>query len=308
MLARSFAHVSRLREKSGAELQRIQRLLWIATSVAITASVFAIYFGLQAEHERSRAISSGAELKAKEDELSARGDELARIKSVVADAPAVPPPVIEAATTPTAAPTASISSTLPPEARASLRNMTRQTHLAMLRPIYGALLAQLLFTPAKRERFYELQLMVDDPGLNFDKLPQNASSLEEHSQIQAQIQQTRDSALQQIKELFGTADYDLYDRVHSTQSERTLIQQFRQQVDPGALQISDWQYDRLRDLLIQARPQYPAVGDDLSASHEVVMTQAAYFLTPEQLAAFRDYLHNHDELGRAVRKLYPPGG
>ncbi len=49
--------------------------------------------------------------------------------------------------------------------------------------------------------------------------------------------------------------------------------------------MNDWQSDRLRDLLIQSRSQYPLVNHDFSASYAAALAQAAQILTPEQLAS-----------------------
>ena len=88
----------------------------------------------------------------------------------------------------------------------------------------------------------------------------------------------------------GVSDYQLYKTYRDTESERTLIQQFHQQGDPRLAQMTDWQYDQLRDLLILAESQYPPTNGESSAAYDATVKQAAQFLTPDQLAALSDYL------------------
>ncbi len=73
-------------------------------------------------------------------------------------------------------------------------------------------------------------------------------------------------------------------------------------------QMNDWQSDRLCDLLIQSRSQYPPVNDDFSASYAAALAQAAQILTPEQLASFTRYLQNQQDVRDAMRDVFPPGG
>lgn len=177
----------------------------------------------------------------------------------------------------------------------------------MLRPIYDPLLTQLNLSPEQRDRFYNLQLAIDDPGATLQKLPSEAESPEERAQIEAQIQQTRDSALSQIQDMLGPGEYQLYQSYQNTQSERMTVEQFRQQLDSTQTHMTDWQATQLRDGLIQARIQYPVVGNDFAASDQAALARAAQFLSPEQLNAFRDYLHTQEQMRREVEKLLPPG-
>ena len=186
--------------------------------------------------------------------------------------------------------------------------MVRQGHLARLRPIYDPLLTQLNLSLEERERFYDLQVTVDDPAISLDKVPSEAQTPEERAQIENQIRQNRETALQQLSSLLGSQGYQMYDGYRTTQSERMLVQQFRQQADPRSPRINDWQYDRLRDLLIEARSQYPPLDDDFSASYAAALRQAAAILTPDQLASFREYLQNQEDLRKTMRKVLPPGG
>lgn len=189
-----------------------------------------------------------------------------------------------------------------------MRQMNRQASLRMLRPIYEPLLTQLNLSAQQRAQFYDAMLAMDDPGGMLDKLPNDAETPEERAQIEGQIQQTHDSALAQIQQMFSSGEYQLYDSYRKTEGERMLVQQFRQQLDSSSIQMSDWQSASLRDLLIQARAEYPPVNEDMTASDEATLAQATQFLTPEQLTAFRDYLHNQEEMTREIRKLQTPGG
>jgi hypothetical protein len=190
----------------------------------------------------------------------------------------------------------------------AMREMFRQGTMKMLRPIYDPLLIQLNLSPDQRRKFYDLQLAVDNPEIMLAKLPSEAETAEERKQIQAEIKQTRESALAEIQQMLGSGEYRLYEEYRQTQGERTMVQEFRQQFDSGSTPINDWQSARLCDLLIQARRQYPTVNDDTTSSDDAALAQAAQYLTPDQLAAFRDYLRNQEDVTREVRKLHPPGG
>lgn len=186
--------------------------------------------------------------------------------------------------------------------------MLGRTRLANLRRIYDPLLTQFNLSPEERARFYDLQLMVDDPAIGLDKVPSEAETPEERAQIANQIRQNRDAALQQLSSLLGGQGYQAYESYRATESERMLVQQFRQQTDPQSPQINDWQYDRLRDLMIQSRSQYPMVNDDFSASDAAVLMQAAQILTPDQLASFGKYLQNQEDIRQMMRNVLPAGG
>jgi hypothetical protein len=289
-------------------------ILWAVSLTAGISTLCAIYFALQAMREASTAESTARELVAAKDELASAKAKLPTDRSRVVAMASVPPnpaprPIAsetpEAESTPRASSSPDVRSTFRSPA---MREMVRQTRLARLRPIYDPLLTQLNLSLEERERFYDLQVTVDDPARALDKLPSEAGSPEERARIEDQIRQTREVAVQQLSSLLGSQGYQLYDGYRATQSERMLVQQFRQQADPRSPQINDWQYDRLRDLLIQARSQYPPVNDDFSASYSAALTQAAQILTPEQLAAFTKYLQNQQEFQNAMRNVLPPGG
>jgi hypothetical protein len=187
--------------------------------------------------------------------------------------------------------------------------MQRRTQLQMLRSIYEPLLAQLRLSPEQRVQFYDLQLTIDNPLATLAKFPNEAQSAEERAQIQTQIQQIAGSASSQIQELLGPGGYQLYQGYQNTQGERTLVEQFRQQVGSSSMQMTDWQSGQLRDTLIQARAQYPPFGDDpydLAASDQAALARAASFLTPDQLTAFRDYMNNLEEIRREARQSMSP--
>lgn len=288
-------------------------LLWIAISVTLIASVFAVYFAFRAHQEHSIAASSAAESKVKEAELSATVEQLTRSRSdAAATMPIVSPTPLEQASTPAFSAVASTSPSRSADPATFLHSpafheMKRQTSLATLRPIYDGLLTQLNLSPEQRAQFYELQLVVDDPAGNLEKLPYEAGTPEERAQIEGQIRDTRESALAQLREMLGPRDYPLYETYLKTESERMLVEQFRQRIDSKALQMSDWQFQRLGDALIQAWSRYPPVNDDMSAVYNAALAQAAQFLRPEQLAAFRGYLANQNDLAGVIQTLKPPG-
>src|SRR5204862_1691223 len=138
------------------------------------------------------------------------------------------------------------------------------SRLRMLHPIYDSLLTQLNLSEEQRGRFYDLQLTIDNPGADLPKLPNEAESPEERAQIEAQLRQVRDSASSQLKDMVSQGEYQLYQSYRTTQSDRMLVEQFRQQIASSSMQVTDWQAVQLRDALIQARTQYPAVGDDFA--------------------------------------------
>ena len=57
--------------------------------------------------------------------------------------------------------------------------------------------------------------------------------------------------------MFGPEEYQFYDSYRKTETERTLVQEFRQQLDSSSTRINDWQSARLSGLLIQARTHIP---------------------------------------------------
>jgi hypothetical protein len=291
------------------------RIVWVLGTIALVASVCAVYFAWQAQRFASASEATAQELSAANDELDSAHAQLAtaRLQTLATASvpPAPTPPPVTAIVTD--APEPSPPRAISPDMRAAfhspaMREMVRQGHLAVLRPIYDSLVTQLNLSPEERERFYDLQVTVDDPGTGLDKLPAEAGSAEERAQIEEQIRQNEDAALQQLKALLGNEGYQIYNGYRTTQSERMLVQQFRQQADPRLPRISDWQYDRLRDLLIQARSQYPPVNDDYSASYAAALAQAAQILTPDQLASFTKYLQNQQDVRNAMQKVLPPGG
>jgi hypothetical protein len=296
---------------NSASVRRL--LLALAFAVAIISGV-AIHFAVRAQREHSRAASYERELAAKDRELMQALNELKRCQAFPASSATIASVAPgEQALVPTgpvtAMPTPSNSPT-PGKVFNShaLLEMVRQTRLRTFRSIYEPLLTQLNFSPEQRTKFYDLKLAVEWPKELIEKLQDEALTDDERNQIQAQIAQIHDSALGQIQQMFGSGDYQLYDSYHKTETERTLIQEFRQQLDSSSTPISDWQSARLSDLLIQARTQYPPVNDDMTASDEAAFAQASQFLIPEQLTAFRDYLRNREELARDMRKQQPPGG
>jgi len=212
----------------------------------------------------------------KEQELSEKKSELERSKSALARlaraAKQTNGPVTAAPVAP--APNSFRDLKLPP----AVAELGRQNSLARLRSIYDALLTQLNLSPEQRKRFYEL-----------------------HSQGM-----TPDSE-KELREMFGPRGYQFYQTYVDTERERTLLREFRQQVDAKSLQIADWQYDRLLDAVVQARKQSPQNTGGIADSYDAALVQAAQFLTPEQLEAARNYFHNQAEVLRAHEKMMPPG-
>ena len=155
----------------------------------------------------------------------------------------------------------------------------------MLRSIYDSLLTQLNLSPEQRDRFYDLQLAIEDP----------------RSQGEGEFQQIRDSAVSQIQDMLGPGEYQLYQSYRETQEERRHAEQFRQQLD-SKLQMNDWQFAQLRDVLIQTSKQYPPDGNDYTASYQAAVAQAAQFLTPEQLNSFQGFLREQEPFREQKRK------
>ena len=145
-------------------------------------------------------------------------------------------------------------------------------------------------SPEQRDRFYDLQLAIENP----------------RSQGEGDFQQIRDSAESQIQDMLGPGEYQLYQSYRETQEERMMAEQFRQQLD-SKLQMNDRQFAQLRDALIQTSKQYPPDGNDHTASYQAAVAQAAQFLTPEQLNTFRDYLDTQQQIGNdLVREVVAP--
>ncbi len=289
-------------------------ILLTVGAIAAAATLSALYFASQARHQALATESTARELFAANSELASAREQLAAYRSRTVATASMPP---DAAPTPAAAGAPSVESTPRSPASAELRStfhspamreMLGRTRLANLRPIYDPLLTQFNLSPEERARFYDLQLMVDDPAISLDKVPSEAETPEERAQIANQIRQNRDAALQQLSSLLGGQGYQAYESYRATESERMLVQQFRQQTDPQSPQINDWQYDRLRDLMIQSRSQYPIVNDDFSASDAAVLMQAAQILTPDQLASFGKYLQNQEDIRQMMRNVLPAGG
>ncbi len=279
--------------------------------IAAVATAATVYFALQARRNASKAQLAEQELSKATHELASSREQL-----VTANSSALPTASVQSGAAPKLSPsirTNAESSPLPSASadfRAAfnspaMRERIRQDNLTRLRPIYDPLLTQLNLSLEDRERFYDLQVRFDDPIISLDKAPSEARTPEERAQIENQISAARATALQQINNLLGSQGYQMYEGYRATQSERMLIQQFRQQADPRSPQISDWQYDRLRDLLIEARSQFPPAGDDYSASYAATLRQAAQILTPDQFASFKKYLQSQEDLESAMRKLAP---
>jgi hypothetical protein len=300
-------------ETSASKSPAVRTLLWTLVSVAAMTSVVAIHFALQARREHSRAESYLTALAAKDRELTKTLSELEKRHSASTASGNIASPqprqqLRSQAVLADALPTPNNSS----DARAlfhtpAMREMFRQGTARTLRPIYDPLLSQLNLSPDQRRKFYDLQLAVDNPEIMLEKLPSEADTPEERTQIKTEIKQTRDSALAEIQRMFGSGEYQLYEEYRQTQGERMMVQEFCQQFDSGSTPINDWQSARLRDLLIQARRQYPPVNDDTTSSDEAALAQATQYLTPDQLAAFRNYLRNQEDMAREVRKLHPGG-
>jgi hypothetical protein len=285
--------------------------MWSLALVAAIASACALYFGFRVWEARSQAATSAAELAAKERQLSEYRDELKRSRSALTSMDAVAPAALPKL--PAITPGESSTSPFPTGlqiGRMVLRgpafhDMMRQTNLATLRPIYDPLLRQLNLTPEQRTRFYDLHIAATNPVANLDRLPDEAATAEERAQIEAQLHQIQETASAQLQEMFGPRVYELYQNYKNSEADRTTVQLFRNQVDPASLQISDWQYDRLTDALIQARAQYPPTSDAMTQVNQAAVAQAAQFLTPDQLSAFRDYLNRQAEINRQVLRLLP---
>jgi hypothetical protein len=299
-------------ETSASKSPAVRRLFWTLASVAAMTSVVAIYFALEARREHSRAELYLTALAAKDRKLTKTLSQVeqrhsasttrATIASTLQQLPSQAV-LADAVPTPDKSPDRRQVFHTP-----AMREMFRLGTMKMLRPIYDSLLNQLNLSPDQRRKFYDLQLAVDNPEIVLGKLPSEAVTADERNQIKAEIKQTRESALAEIQRMFVSGEYRLYEEIRQTQGERTMVQEFRQQFDSGSTPINDWQSARLCDLLIQARRQYPTVNDDTTSADEAALAQAAQYLTPDQLAAFRDYLRNQEEVSREVRKLHPPGG
>jgi hypothetical protein len=276
-------------QKGGKDSQYRRLGLWTLASIAALASAAALYFAFKAHHEHLRTVVFAAELSAKERELvELREREGARSATAMKARVRPPPPVRRSARfDDSLAPLPSLATRLQsypirlplgPE----IREMNRQARLRILRPIYDILLTQLNLSPEQRDRFYDLQLVVDDPGEQIEE------------QIPEQIQQIRDSALSQIQDMLGPGEYQLYQSYLETQSERKLAEEFRQRFESSEIQINDSQSAQLRDALIQTSKQYPPVGGDFTASDQAALAQAAQFLTPEQLKSFQGFLREQE--------------
>ena len=254
------------------------------------ASAAALYFAIRAHDEHHRAVAFAAELSAKEGELAElREREGARSATAMKARVRPPPPAVRRSApfddslAPSPSPTArsrsySIRLDLGPE----IREMNRQARLQILRPTYDSLLTQLNLSPEQRDQFYDLQLVVDDPGEQIEE------------QIPEQIQQIRDSALSQIQDMLSPGEYQLYQSYWETQPDRELAEKFRQRLDSSEMQINDSQSAQLRDALIQTSKQYPPVGGDFTASDQAALAHAAQFLTPEQLKHFQGFLREQE--------------
>lgn len=162
----------------------------------------------------------------------------------------------------------------------AFKEMRRQNFYATLRMIYEPLLTQLNLSPDQRTRFYELRLNgLENPAAN---------------------------AEEELRKLFGPRGFELYQSYASTEGERQLLLQFRQQVDAKSLQVANWQYDRLLAALVQARQQYPRNAGGRAAAYEAALSQAPQFLTPDQLEAARSYFHNQAEVLKTIQAMLPP--
>ena len=271
--------------------------MWTLASIAAVASAAALYFAIRAHNEHHRAVAFAAELSAKERELAElREREGARSATAMKARVRPPPPAVRrsARFDDSRAPSPSLA-TIFQSARypirlplgPEIREMNRQARLQILRPIYDSLLTQLNLSPEQRDRFYDLQLVVDDPGEQIDP---------------EQIQQIRDSALSQIQDMLSPGEYQLYQSYRETQSDRELAEGFRQRLDSSEIQINDSQSAQLRDALIQTSKQYPPVGGDFTASDQAALAQAAQFLTPKQLKSFQGFLREQALFREQKRK------
>ena len=290
--------------------QSLRYLLSVLTAVAALATAFALYFGYQAREEHKKRLSIASELSAKKAELAKLREHKSAESVVVANPPLASRlgSQLKEPSAPSLSPDGSLIGNRLLHSPA-IREMQRRTQLQMLRSIYEPLLAQLRLSPEQRVQFYDLQLTIDNPLATLAKFPNEAQSAEERAQIQTQIQQIAGSASSQIQEILGPGGYQLYQGYQNTQEERTLVEQFRQQVGSSSMQMTDWQSGQLRDTLIQARAQYPPFGDDpydLAASDQAALARAASFLTPDQLTAFRDYMNNLEEIRREARQSMSP--
>jgi len=264
------------------DFQYMRLSLW-TLAIAAIASVAALYFAFRSHHEHLRAVAFASQLSMKEQELSENQRELESSKAALARVAMT----TEQATRPTSVPTVVPAPSSSPDSQTldevpAFKEMRRQNSLAMLRSIYDVLLTQLNLSPEQRKRFYELRLGGEgSQGLG-------TGSEEE------------------LRNMFGTRGFQLYQSYADTEGERHMLRQFRQQIDANSLQISDWQYDRLLEALVQARKQYPHNAAGNADSYDAALGQATQFLTPDQLESARSYFHNQAEVLRAVQKMMPP--
>ena len=267
---------------------------WLLAAIAGLAITFAAYFAYEANEARAKAVASASELAAKERELAELRERDGAGTATARRARVSPPPPGQrsagfdnrpASSLPTGFP-----STIPGDRLPGLAKIQRQDRLRMLRSIYDALLTQLNLSPEQRDRFYDLQLALDDP----------------RARTAGEFQQNRDSALAEIQDILGPEGYPLYQSYRETQEERQMAEQFRQQLD-SKMQMNDWQFAQLRDALVQASKQYPPDGNDHTAAYQAAVAQAAQFLTSEQLNTFRDYLDTQQQIRNdLVREVVAP--
>lgn len=292
------------------------RMTVVLSAVCVIGWSLAFYFWRQAGAERSRTATTKHELAAKVSELSARESQLNEVQqrlaataaSNVQDQPAGPPASSLSPRLPFPASGAAPSTQrFNPFRNPAVRESMNRQLVAMYRPIYDGMLTQLNVSPEQRDQFYGDLLKYEAPTHELNKMPADAADDTERAQIEGQISAIRQQALDDIRNLLGPQGYAMYDEYRKTSGDRMLVQQFRQQ--STELQMNDWQYDRLRDTLIQTHAQYPTgPQDDFSAAHEAAISQAAQFLAPPQLDAFRKYLQGVDAMNKEMRKLHPPPG
>jgi len=280
-------------QQSAADSEVLLRPLWSFVGVAAAASVVALYFVYRAHEEHANAVSSARELSKTKNELAESLRELERTRSairtknVILSHHARPADRTDTAASPSPSTTGEALGKVLGFAIDQIRRQRIQT----LHPIYDSLLTQLNLSPEQRERFYELQIEIAFQIGTPEEMPSEPRTPEEQAQvIDAKLQQNRDSAFAQIEEMLGPGGYQLYQSYLQTQSERELAEGLRQQFDSTGLRLSDSQLAQLREVLIQSSANYPPDSGDLTTRNQAVFTQAAQFLTPEQLSALGEFL------------------
>ena len=199
-----------------------------------------------------------------------------------------------------------------------MKEMMRQQPAVMLKQMYGDFVKQRRLSPQQADQFFEL-LTQKQTGTMEEGMRLLGGENKEAAKGEPQPQPTPDQraeADRQLQMLLGGAGYAAYQDYEKTLSERTTLNEMRQQLALNGAPLQDEQAKTLLQVMLEERDTIQSATDDIekwkavrSGTSEAflqaqadfdqrVRNRAASILKPEQFSALEAYQKQQLEMQR----------